>query len=84
MEIIVFTVVGIALYVLSDQLLSAFEKLHGEPLPQRNIVFFVLILVLSVSAFSLLRNFFSTGEGAQNDYEEQQAADGRDESTETH
>ncbi len=41
MEIVIFTVVGIALYLISGQVLTMLEKLHGDPLPQRNIVFFV-------------------------------------------
>lgn len=75
MEIVMFTAVGIALYLVSDRLLAAVEKLRGEPLPQRNIVFFVLILVLSLSTFSLLGTYLGGGESPQDDYQEQQAAD---------
>ncbi len=75
MEILLFTAVGIVLYVVCDRLLVLLERMHGEPLPQRNVVFFVLILMLSLSTFSLLRTLLYTGEGAQYDHQEQQPAD---------
>ena len=75
MEIIVYTIVGIGLYLICDRLLIAMEKIHGEPLPQRNIVFFVLILTLSLSTFGVLRLVLFPGESAQDNYQEQQAAD---------
>lgn len=84
MEIILFTVVGIVLYLACDRLLQALEKMHGEPLPGRNIVFFVLIMTLSLSAFSVLRTFLAPEEGAQDDYQEQQATDGGDQPTQSH
>ena len=76
MEIILFTGVGIALYLLCDRLLVLLEKMHGEPLPGRNIIFFVLILSLSLSAFSLMRVLLHPDEGSQNNNQEQQATDG--------
>ena len=75
MEILLFTAVGIVLYVVCDRLLILLERLHGEPLPQRNVVFFVLILMLSLSSFSLLRTLLYSGESAQYDHQEQQPAD---------
>ncbi len=33
MEIILFTGVGIVLYLLCDRLLNMLEKMHGKPLP---------------------------------------------------
>ena len=76
MEIILFTGVGIVLYLLCDRLLVLLEKMHGEPLPGRNIVFFVLILALSLSTFSLMRILMPSGEGPENNNQEQQAPDG--------
>ena len=75
MEIILFTVVGIALYFFSDWALNTLEKMHGEPLPQRNVVFFVLIMILALSSFSLIRILLAPGEGAQDNYQEQQSTD---------
>ena len=84
MEIIVFTAVGIALYLISDRFLAALETLHGEPLPQRNIIFFVLILVLSLSTFSVLGTYFGRGEGPQHNDKEQQTTDGGNQPAQSH
>jgi len=83
-EIALFTAVGIVLYVLCDRLLLLLEKMHGEPLPQRNVVFFVLILFLSLSTFSLLRILLYPGESAQDYNQEQQATDGGDQAAQPH
>jgi hypothetical protein len=74
-EIVLFTVVGIVLYLVTTQVLILLEKIHGDPLPQRNIVFFVIILALSVPSFALLRTLLGEGESAQDNYQEQQATD---------
>ena len=84
MEIILFTGVGIVLYLLCDRLLVLLEKMHGEPLPARNIVFFVLILLLSLSAFSLMRLLLDPGEGPQYDNQEQQSPYGGDQPAQPH
>jgi hypothetical protein len=83
-EIILFTGVGIVLYLLCDRLLNLLEKMHGEPLPGRNIIFFVLILALSLSAFSLMRGLLLPDEGSQNNNQEQQSPDGGHQPTESH
>lgn len=84
MEIILFTLVGIALYWATTALLDVLERMHGDPLPQRNIVFFIIFLALSLPAFSLMRSMLGDSEGAQHDYQEQQTTDGRNQSPETH
>lgn len=84
MEILLFTAVGIVLYVVCDRLLVLLENMHGEPLPQRNVVFFVLILTLSLSTFSLLRIWLYPGEGAQHDNQEQQPADRGNQAAQPH
>jgi len=83
-QIILFTAVGIVLYVVTGQLLTMLEKMHGNPLPQRNIIFFVIILALSLPTFSLMRSLFGSDEGPQHDYQEQQATDGGNQSPESH
>jgi hypothetical protein len=83
-EIIAFTVVGITLYFFSDWALNMLEKVHGEPLPQRNLVFLVLIMVLSLSTFGIIRTLMHSSQGPQHDNQEQQATDGRDEPTQAH
>jgi len=84
LEIILFTLVGIALYLICDRLLLFLERLHGEPLPQRNVVFFVLILSLSLATFTVLRGVVVPNEGAQHDQQEQQPAEGGDQPAQPH
>ena len=59
MEIIVFTITAIILYLLSDRLLEAFERYLGRRLAQRSLVFFAILLILSLAAFSLIRFYFA-------------------------
>ena len=84
MEIIAFTVVGIALYFFSDWALNMLEKVHGEPLPQRNLVFLVLIMALALSTFGIIRTLMGASQGPQYDNQEQQSPDSGQQSTETH
>lgn len=84
MEIALFTAVGIVLYLVCDRLLVFLEQLHGEPLPQRNVIFFVLIMAMALSTFSLLRQFLPAEQTAHNDNQEQQATDGRDQPPQPH
>ncbi len=57
MELIYLGIVAVGLYFLSDVLLRGVEALLGRRLEQRSIVFFGLILVLSLSVFALIRQF---------------------------
>jgi surface polysaccharide O-acyltransferase-like enzyme len=56
MELVLFTLNAVVVYLLSDWILRAIEARHGEPLPKRHIVFFVIFGVLILVSFSLLRN----------------------------
>lgn len=84
MEIILFTGVGIVLYLGCDRLLRLLEKMHGEPLPARNVIFLVLMLSLSLPTFSLMRTVLQPGEGPQNDNQEQQTPNGGDQPAQPH
>ena len=72
------------LYFFSDWALTMLEKVHGEPLPQRNLVFFVLIMTLALSSFSLIRTLLEPGQGAQDNYQEQQSTNRGDQPAEPH
>jgi predicted PurR-regulated permease PerM len=54
MEIVLFTVVAAALYLLTEQVLRAVERYRGEPLANRTLVFFVVILALALLSFELI------------------------------
>ncbi len=57
MEIIYFTVAGIFLYFFSDWILERFEAMAGRRFEYRSLIFFVIILVLSMSLFNLVQHF---------------------------
>ena len=56
-EIILYTLVALMLYVVSDWILNQIEIKRGERLANRSVIFFFIILVLSLSTFSLIRHF---------------------------
>ena len=53
-EILIYTASGILLYFSADAALRFIEKVHGEPIPNRNIVFFGIILVMAIILFQLI------------------------------
>jgi hypothetical protein len=53
-EIVLFTIVGISLYLFSDWALRAIEKRRGSALPNRSIIFFVIIFTLAMISFELI------------------------------
>jgi hypothetical protein len=54
MEVVYFTVVAIGLYVVSDALLDFIERRRGVRFENRQVVFFVIILVLALITFPLV------------------------------
>jgi len=54
MDILIFTLNAILVYLFSDWLVRQIEKRRGEVLKQRQIVFFVIFLVLALASFELL------------------------------
>lgn len=57
MEILLFTATAMALYVISDSILKAIEKKQGKLLPNRSVIFFIIIAVLSTITFELMQTF---------------------------
>lgn len=56
MDIVYFTLTAAALYFVSDRLLEALERRAGRRFEQRSLIFFVIILTLSMVTFSALRH----------------------------
>lgn len=54
-EVILFSAVGIAIYLGSDWILQAIEAKRGSPLKQRQAIFFVVFLVLALTSFEVLQ-----------------------------
>ena len=59
MEILVFTIVAIAIYFFADWLLRMIERWRGEVLKNRQVVFFVIILVSALVSFELINRFLA-------------------------
>lgn len=57
-QIIVFSLVGAALYLFSDWALNRIEQIRGRRFEHRSVVFFCLILVLALASFHLLNRMF--------------------------
>ncbi len=54
MSVIYFTIVGIALYFVSDWLLQLVEVQTGRRFEYRTLIFFVILLTLALVTFSLI------------------------------
>ena len=57
MQMILFTVLGVGLYLLADRLLDALEVRAGRRFEYRSLVFLAILMVLAVVAFSIVRRF---------------------------
>ena len=55
MEIIYFTLAAILLYLGADWILRRIETAAGKRLEYRNLIFFVIILTMAVTSFTLIR-----------------------------
>lgn len=57
MEVVLFTVVAIVLYLVSDWIVQRIETAAGQRLEHRTLLFFALITVLALASFSLIRTY---------------------------
>jgi len=55
MEMLYYTVAAIVLYVVSDWILNQIEIRRGARFDNRSLIFFAIILVLSVTLFNLIQ-----------------------------
>jgi hypothetical protein len=61
-ELILFTLNAIVIYLVADRIVRLIERRRGAVLKQRQVVFFVIFLLLALVTFRLLR--ILTGEPA--------------------
>jgi len=61
MEIVIFTLNGIFVYLFSDWIIRKLEEKRGAALKNRQVVFFVVFLVLVMLTFQMLKSIFSGG-----------------------
>jgi len=57
MEMLYYTIAAIFLYMVSDWILNQIESRRGERFENRSLIFFAIILVLSVTLFNLIQQF---------------------------
>jgi hypothetical protein len=57
MSIVFFTIVAILLYITADWLLERVEVAAGRRLKNRSLVFFVILMTLALSSFSLIQHY---------------------------
>jgi hypothetical protein len=54
MEIVYFTLVAIGLYFAADWVLDRIETARGRRFENRSVIFFVIMLALTLTAFQLI------------------------------
>lgn len=54
LKILVYSIVGLLLYFVSDWLLNQIEIRRGERFTNRSLIFFAIIFVLAVGLFNLV------------------------------
>ncbi len=60
-EILIFTLNGIFIYLVSDWIVRKIEALQGGVLKYRQIVFFAIFLSLALTTFQMLRLLLQSG-----------------------
>ena len=55
MSVIYFSAVAILLYLVSDWILNRIEVAAGKRFEYRSLIFFAILLVLSLTTFSLIQ-----------------------------
>ena len=55
LEIVSYTLAGVLLYLISDSLLQRLELNAGHRFEHRGIIFFFIIILLSVTSFAIFR-----------------------------
>jgi hypothetical protein len=56
MQFVLFTILGIALYLVSDRAVQALERRAGRVFEHRTLVFFAILLTLALVAFSAVQH----------------------------
>ncbi|MEO5345599.1 MAG: hypothetical protein H7834_04355 [Magnetococcus sp. YQC-9] len=55
MELVYFTIIGGALYLISERILNRIEQARGSLLPYRSVLFFAIIFTLAMATFNGIR-----------------------------
>jgi hypothetical protein len=60
MQTVIFIISAVVVYLLTAQILKVIETNRNEPLPNRQIIFFIIFFALILLSFELLKLFFAT------------------------
>ena len=60
-ELILFTLNAVVVYLVSDWLVRLIERRQGRVLKQRQVLFFVIFLILVLTSSHILRNLLGPG-----------------------
>ena len=60
MEIVVFTLNAIVVYLLADWIIRAMERKKGEAIKNRQVIFFVIFLSLALISFNVLKTLLTS------------------------
>ena len=55
MQFVLFTILGIALYLVSDRVLQALERRAGRVFEHRTLIFFAILLALALVTFAAVQ-----------------------------
>lgn len=57
MQIVLFTLLAVVLYLVADRILDALERRAGRRFDNRSVIFFVILLALAVASFAVVQRF---------------------------
>jgi len=60
MQSLYFTIAAVVLYLVSDRLLDGLERRAGRRFENRSVIFFGMLLGLSLATFALIRALLGT------------------------
>ena len=55
MQFVLFTILGMALYLVSDRVVQALERRAGRVFEHRTLVFFAILLALALVTFAAVQ-----------------------------
>ncbi len=61
MEVVLFTLNAIVIYLLADWIIRLMEARRGEALKNRQVVFFIIFLSLALITFQVLQSILRAG-----------------------
>jgi hypothetical protein len=60
MEVVVFTLNAIVVYLVADWIIRAMESKKGAALKNRQVIFFVIFLSLALISFNVLKTLLTS------------------------